>query len=72
MESPKDQLAQRPLSVHLSTIADHPAQKLQIKGFDDQICEKFYLFNFHRVGGVKVSIVAFQAIDPGSIPGWRI
>ena len=24
-----------------------------------------------RVGGVKVSIVAFQAIDPGSIPGWR-
>ena len=23
----------------------------------------------HRVGGVKVSIVAFQAIDPGSIPG---
>ena len=25
-----------------------------------------------RVGGVKVSIVAFQAIDPGSIPGWRI
>ena len=26
----------------------------------------------HSVGGVKVSIVAFQAIDPGSIPGWRI
>ena len=27
---------------------------------------------FHSsVGGVKVSIVAFQAIDPGSIPGWR-
>ena len=23
------------------------------------------------VGGVKVSIVAFQAIDPGSIPGRR-
>ena len=23
------------------------------------------------VGGVKVSIVAFQAIDPGSIPGQR-
>ena len=23
------------------------------------------------VGGVKVSIVAFQAIDPGSIPGGR-
>ena len=26
---------------------------------------------FTSVGGVKVSIVAFQAIDPGSIPGWR-
>ena len=26
----------------------------------------------NSVGGVKVSIVAFQAIDPGSIPGWRI
>ena len=24
---------------------------------------------FSSVGGVKVSIVAFQAIDPGSIPG---
>ena len=24
---------------------------------------------FTSVGGVKVSIVAFQAIDPGSIPG---
>ena len=23
------------------------------------------------VGGVKVSMVAFQAVDPGSIPGWR-
>ena len=23
----------------------------------------------NRVGDVKVSIVAFQAIDPGSIPG---
>lgn len=23
-------------------------------------------------GGVKVSMVAFQAIDPGSIPGYRI
>ena len=23
----------------------------------------------NSVGGVKVSIVAFQAIDPGSIPG---
>ena len=26
----------------------------------------------YSVGGVKVSIVAFQAIDPGSIPGWRM
>ena len=26
---------------------------------------------FPSVGGVKVSIVAFQAIDPGSIPGRR-
>ena len=26
---------------------------------------------YYSVGGVKVSIVAFQAIDPGSIPGWR-
>ncbi len=24
-----------------------------------------------RVGGVKVSMVAFQAADPGSIPGRR-
>ena len=24
------------------------------------------------VGGVMVSIVAFQAVDPGSIPGQRI
>ena len=30
----------------------------------------FNAFSEHRsVGGVKVSIVAFQAIDPGSIPG---
>ena len=25
-----------------------------------------------RVGGVMVSIVAFQAVDPGSTPGQRI
>ena len=25
--------------------------------------------SYMSVGGVKVSIVAFQAIDPGSIPG---
>ena len=27
---------------------------------------------FIGVGGVKVSMVAFQAIDPGSIPGRRM
>ncbi len=25
----------------------------------------------HRVGGIVVSIAAFQAVDPGSIPGQR-
>ena len=36
-------------------------------------CEQFSLSFFYcpGVGGVKVSIVAFQAIDPGSIPGRR-
>lgn len=24
------------------------------------------------VSGIVVSIAAFQAVDPGSIPGWRI
>ena len=28
-----------------------------------------FAINLYGVGGVKVSIVAFQAIDPGSIPG---
>ena len=27
------------------------------------------IWHLYSVGGVKVSIVAFQAIDPGSIPG---
>ena len=27
------------------------------------------MYSCNSVGGVKVSIVAFQAIDPGSIPG---
>ena len=42
-----------------------------------KVC-KYKLYTSHgntsvnRVGGVKVSIVAFQAIDPGSIPGSRI
>ena len=26
---------------------------------------------FHGVGGIVVSIAAFQAVDPGSIPGQR-
>ena len=26
---------------------------------------------YQAFGGVKVSIVAFQAIDPSSVPGWR-
>ena len=33
--------------------------------------EKSDVIIFYSVGGVKVSIVAFQAIDPGSIPGRR-
>ena len=32
---------------------------------------QIYFSSRHCVGGVKVSIVAFQAIDPGAIPGWR-
>ena len=28
--------------------------------------------NFECDGGVMVSIVAFQAVDPGSIPGHRM
>ena len=35
-----------------------------------------YSFNFEHfsqqgVSGIMVSIAAFQAVDPGSIPGWR-
>ena len=36
---------------------------------------KYYLHEFPSkwsVGGIVVSIAAFQAIDPGSIPGQRI
>ena len=29
-------------------------------------------YDYQSVGGIVVSIVAFQAIDPGSIPGRRI
>lgn len=31
----------------------------------------FRALGVHGVGGVMVSIVAFQAVDPGSIPGRR-
>ena len=41
--------------------------------------EKFFLLilllvNYHLYsdGGIMVSMVAFQAVDPGSIPGHRI
>ena len=34
--------------------------------------EYFWQKSPARVGGVTVSIVAFQAIDPGSTPGQRI
>ena len=30
------------------------------------------LIRVHSVGGIMVSIAAFQAVDPGSIPGRRI
>ena len=38
---------------------------------DPVILILFLLRIASSVGGVKVSIVAFQAIDPGSIPGRR-
>ena len=31
----------------------------------------FYVDNHESVGGIMVSIAAFQAVDPGSIPGRR-
>ena len=37
-------------------------------GHKRQLCSHLYT----SVGGVKVSMVAFQAVDPGSIPGRRI
>ena len=45
------------------------------------VCTQQQYYNSHRgsawlvylsVGGVTVSIVAFQAVDPGSTPGQRI
>ena len=33
---------------------------------------KIILYPQQSVGGIAVSIAAFQAVDPGSIPGWRI
>ena len=45
---------------------------------DDRICVGVFLkrkksahIQQEGVGGVMVSIVAFQAVDPGSIPGQR-
>ncbi len=31
----------------------------------------FVFITYISVGGVKISMVAFQAVDPGSIPGQR-
>jgi hypothetical protein len=39
--------------------------------FDSRITP-FCLFGCQSVAGVTVSIAAFQAVDPGSIPGPRI
>ena len=38
---------------------------------DSRVYDSWNLAFIISVGGVKVSIVAFQAIDPGSIPGRR-
>ena len=41
---------------------------------DDNPLKSGYLMGSHvtsSVGGVTVSMVAFQAVDPGSIPGRR-
>ncbi len=32
---------------------------------------ELYTFSLYGVGGIMVSIAAFQAVDPGSIPGRR-
>ena len=36
-----------------------------------EISLKFILLGIVSVGGIMVSIAAFQAVDPGSIPGRR-
>jgi hypothetical protein len=49
------------------------------RGFEPRRMQCFYTVDFSvrvveeyaRVAGVMVSIVAFQAVDPGSIPGLR-
>ena len=48
-----------------------PSAEKQIGGF---IRSMFLIHDnlSSSVGGVKVSMVAFQAVDPGSIPGRRI
>ena len=38
---------------------------------DCEIDINFYMLSATSVGGVMVSIDAFQALDPGSIPGHR-
>jgi hypothetical protein len=40
--------------------------------FEPRRMHCFDSFHRQRVAGVMVSIVAFQAVDPGSIPGPRI
>ena len=52
----------------MATNWDDASLKLPILIKNNVHC--FILKSLHcGVGGVKVSIVAFQAIDPGSIPG---
>ena len=48
-----------------------PNLVVQQKVAGEAIRVKFCGADSQRVGGVMVSIVAFQAVDPGSIPGRR-
>lgn len=43
-----------------------------LKLYGDAVLFLFAAIPNMSVGGVKVSMVAFQAVDPGSIPGWRM
>ena len=38
----------------------------------EDICCYFVMGEIRSDGGIMVSIAAFQAVDPGSIPGHRI